>query len=429
MPNGTNAPIAAFRGRCRSAAATGAALRPGGAIAAQPAIDATIGDTESITGAICSGSAHTTRCAGFRPDRRASPPVRQTGLTGVARHAATAIRASNWGASAVKRTSCAQGAAAAVDTLAFADTALFVKAAQAQGGFGKDCRGHIGQEQQGRKETKEGHVREHWLWNLVGPAPNFDPMESAMEFHTALALLDWQIELGATEAILDAPVDRYALADKAPKPAAPSPAAETTPSVALDPVVEAEKAAKASQSLDALRAAMDGFEHCELKRGARQLVFSDGVPGARVMVIGEAPGRDEDREGRPFVGRAGQLLDKMLGAIDLNRKDTVYITNVLPWRPPQNREPRPEEMAMMKPFLKRHVELVAPSLIILMGNVSCEAMLGKRGITRLRGQWNEVWGLPVIPMFHPAYLLRQGAEKRKAWADLLEVKARLKDIS
>lgn len=268
-----------------------------------------------------------------------------------------------------------------------------------------------------------------WLWNLFGPVFIFTGMESSTEFHTALALLEWQIELGATEAILDHPLDRYALADGVSLTAKPAVAPPVDVDLPIDPVVEAEKAAGASSSLDALRAAMESYEHCELKRGARNLVFSDGTAGAPVMVIGEAPGRDEDREGRPFVGRAGQLLDKMLGSIDLSRQETVYITNVLPWRPPQNREPRAEEMAMMTPFLKRHVELAAPKLIILMGNVSCEAVLGKRGITRLRGNWGEVWGVPVIPMFHPAYLLRQRAEKRKAWADLLEIKARLKELS
>ena len=143
------------------------------------------------------------------------------------------------------------------------------------------------------------------------------------------------------------------------------------------------------------------------------------------MIIGEAPGRDEDREGRPFVGRAGQLLDKMLGAIDLDRDKNVYITNVLPWRPPQNRDPLPAEVAMMVPFLKRHVELAEPEVLVLMGNISCQAVLGKRGITRLRGEWDQVWGKPVIPMFHPAYLLRQPVQKRAAWGDLLELKARL----
>ncbi len=150
------------------------------------------------------------------------------------------------------------------------------------------------------------------------------------------------------------------------------------------------------------------------------------------MIIGEAPGRDEDIEGRPFVGRAGQLLDKMFAAIGMGRdvplsKDAVYITNVMPWRPPQNRDPSPEEMAMMVPFLERHVQLVAPELIVLMGNTPCQAVLGKRGITRLRGNWDSQWGKPIMPMFHPAYLLRNPAAKREAWADLLEIQAKLNE--
>jgi DNA polymerase len=176
-------------------------------------------------------------------------------------------------------------------------------------------------------------------------------MESALEFHTALAWLEWQVDLGADEAICDGPLNRYELPETSPTKAAkasmamPAPVAEPE----VDPVAEAKAAAKSAGSLDALRAAMESFDHCDLKKGARNTVFCDGVAGARLMVIGEAPGRDEDREGRPFVGRAGQLLDRMLGAIDLSRSESVYITNVLPWRPPQNRDPEPEEIAMMLP--------------------------------------------------------------------------------
>ena len=193
------------------------------------------------------------------------------------------------------------------------------------------------------------------------------------------------------------------------------------------PVAVARAAAEACDTLEELRAALEAFELCELKKGARNLVFSDGVPGARVMIVGEAPGRDEDRAGRPFVGRAGQLLDRMLAAIGLGRDASVYITNVMPWRPPQNRDPRPEEIAMMKPFLARHVALAAPDLLVLVGNISCQAVLGKRGITRLRGTWQEALGRPALPMLHPAYLLRQPLAKRETWADLLALQARLRD--
>lgn len=257
-------------------------------------------------------------------------------------------------------------------------------------------------------------------------------MESAEYFH-AVELLRWQVELGVIDAIGDTPVDRYALPDKV----APPPTATKSTTVAatepvnmpdVDPVAEATNLANAAPTLDALRAALDGFPHCDLKRGARNLVFSDGTPGARVMIVGEAPGREEDRAGTPFVGPAGQLLDKMLGAIDMGRDRSdggVYITNTLPWRPPQNRDPKPEEIAMLKPFLMRHIALANPDVLVVMGNWACQALLGKRGITRLRGQWSNVAGIPALPMFHPAYLLRMPAAKREAWADLLALKARL----
>jgi uracil-DNA glycosylase family 4 len=260
------------------------------------------------------------------------------------------------------------------------------------------------------------------------------PMESQLDWHSARALLEWQVELGATEAILDAPVDRFSLETTAPKPApVTAPAAQAAvqqASAQPDPAQIAKQMAETAGSLDALQAALAGFEYCELKRGARNLVFSDGNPAAQVMIVGEAPGRDEDQQGKPFVGRAGQLLDKMLAAIGLDRQsqepvNAAYITNVVPWRPPQNREPSPDEIAMLTPFLLRHIALIKPTVVVAMGNISCQALLGKRGISKLRGQLQNSRDIDVIPMFHPAYLLRNPSAKKLAWADLLMLKAKL----
>ena len=258
-------------------------------------------------------------------------------------------------------------------------------------------------------------------------------MAPALDPYDALAALEFQIAMGADEAIGEVPQDRYAQSAAAAEQALASRPGRTAPppQAEVDPIAEARMMAQAAPTLEALQAAMAAYEHCELKRGARSLVFSDGRPHARVMIVGEAPGRDEDIQGRPFVGRAGQLLDRMLAAIGLARdavdaERAVYITNILPWHPPQNRDPKPEEIAMLKPFVERHIELIAPDLLVLVGNISCQALLGRRGITRLRGHWAEVLGRPALPMFHPAYLLRNPAAKREAWADLLALKARLR---
>jgi uracil-DNA glycosylase len=253
-----------------------------------------------------------------------------------------------------------------------------------------------------------------------------------IDSQTALAMLGWQVDLGVTEAIGEEPVNRYEVVVEPKKPKAPPPpAAAAGPQGNGPAIAAASQMAKGANDLIALKSAMAAYEHCELKKGARSLVFADGNPAARVMVIGEAPGRDEDRAGFPFVGKAGQLLDNMLAAIDLSRKsseaeNSVYITNVMPWRPPQNRDPDADEIAMMLPFLTRHIELVQPQILVLMGNITCQALLGKRGITRLRGNWQTVQNIPTMPMTHPAYLLRQPDAKREAWLDLQAIRARLK---
>lgn len=257
-------------------------------------------------------------------------------------------------------------------------------------------------------------------------------MESALHPHLARALLEWQFDMGAIDPIGDAPVDRYALPDANPWGARARAAAApdiAAPAIAPAPSPEgaAQQAAEAADTLESLRAAMAAFDGCELKKGARNLVFADGATPARVMIVGEAPGRDEDRAGRPLIGQAGQFLDRMLAEIGLSRETNVYITNVMPWRPPRNGDLGEDEIEMMVPFLIRHIELVAPEVIVTIGNTSTKALLGQSGITRLRGQWAQALGRPLLPLLHPAYLLRNPAAKRETWADLLALQARLRD--
>ncbi|WP_210529410.1 uracil-DNA glycosylase [Rubellimicrobium arenae] len=253
----------------------------------------------------------------------------------------------------------------------------------------------------------------------------------------ARAALDWLLELGADEAIGEDPVNRYDLAARAPAPAPAAPAAPpmSAPAVATgpaDPVATARALAREARDLAALAAAMEGFD-CELRPGARSFVFADGTAGAPLMVVGEAPGRDEDIQGKPFVGAAGQLLDKMLAAIGRDRTDpdparAVYISNVLPWRPPGNRRPETPEIDRWRPFLQRHIELAAPRVVLIMGNSPAIALLNRGGITQIRGQWTEAVGRPALPSFHPSYLLRNPPAKREAWADLLSLHARLRAL-
>ena len=269
-------------------------------------------------------------------------------------------------------------------------------------------------------------------------------MDSAENFWDHVAMLGWQVELGVDEATLDAPVNRYEIPAAAPKvetqpvelpkaKATPPPAAAAPDPVELanEAVNAARLAAQNATSIETLTETVNAFEHCELKRGARSTLLGVGAASAPVMIIGEPPNRDEDREGRAFVGAAGQLLDRMLAAIGRDRNATdpetgVFVASVMPWRPP-NRDPNATELAMTMPFLERLVELVDPKIVILMGNVSCQAALGRNGITRLRGQWLTGFNRPVLPMFNPEFLLRTPAAKREAWHDLLMVKAKLNE--
>lgn len=260
----------------------------------------------------------------------------------------------------------------------------------------------------------------------------------------ALSTLNWLVEAGADEAIAEQPVNRLAAkAQVAPqptttpeRPAPPRPAPARAPAALpldSDAIGNAQAAAAAATSLAELRSALEAFEGCPLKRTATNTVFADGVAEGRVMLIGEAPGRDEDRIGKPFVGRAGQLLDKMLDSIALDRKSNAYITNVINWRPPDNRDPTPEEAAACLPFLRRHIELAQPKLIILLGAVAARHVVGATdGIMRLRGRWLEYrigdTMVPLMPTLHPAYLLRQPAHKKLAWRDLQAVRDKMQAL-
>jgi DNA polymerase len=194
-------------------------------------------------------------------------------------------------------------------------------------------------------------------------------------------------------------------------------------------VMAAREAARTAATLDELRSILAGFEGCALKATAKQLVFADGNPAARIMFVGEAPGRDEDLEGLPFVGRSGKLLDRMLAAIGLDRT-SVYIANIIPWRPPGNRTPTPQETAICLPFTLRQIELADPDILVCLGNPSTQALLStKEGITRTRGRWfNFHTGsreIRAMPTLHPAHLLRQPLAKRLAWRDLVAIKKTL----
>jgi len=270
---------------------------------------------------------------------------------------------------------------------------------------------------------------------------------NADDREAALALLRWYIEMGADEAIDGEAADRLAppLVPMPPPvlpestraqpvrsvPAAPPPALTESLGEAAQ---SARRLASGADSVAALAALVAEFDGCPLKRTATNTVFTDGNPAAPVMIIGEAPGADEDRIGRPFVGRAGQLLDRMLAAIGLDRSG-VLITNVVYWRPPGNRTPTTAEIASCLPFVFRLIALVRPKVLILSGGTAAGALLPQgQGITRLRGRWFDlaVPGLdepvPTLPMFHPSFLLRTPERKRETWRDLLSLRSRLDDL-
>lgn len=277
------------------------------------------------------------------------------------------------------------------------------------------------------------------------------------------ALMRWYLDAGVDETIGDVPLDRFRQAERPeeaparagipparPEPAQPEPARRAAPPAA--PAERVPSAPPASptlpgqvddlssrlariETLDGLREALLAFEGCPLKSTATNTVFADGNPAARVMIVGEAPGAEEDRQGLPFVGASGQLLDRMLATIGLDR-GSVYITNVLFWRPPGNRTPTPAEVAACLPFVERHIELVDPAILVLLGTASVKTLLGRtEGIIKLRGRWLEYTTprmsrpIPTLPSFHPAYLLRSPGQKRASWMDLLALRDRLASLN
>lgn len=198
-----------------------------------------------------------------------------------------------------------------------------------------------------------------------------------------------------------------------------------------DRLEKAEAIAKAAPTLEALKTALEDFDAGVLSNHAQRMVFARGNPDAEIMAIGESPGRQEDETGLPFVGEAGQLLDKMFAAIKLDESN-LYITNVCNWRPPGNRNPSEDELALCRPFIRRHIELIAPKIVVIVGGVSLQALTGKTGIMKTRGQWQELGiggkDIPAMPLYHPAFLLRRPEMKKQAWQDLLTIQNRIIDV-
>lgn len=290
---------------------------------------------------------------------------------------------------------------------------------------------------------------------------NISPQEAA-------SILRFYAEAGVVDLLADEPIDRYEASRKqfeekraqrgnggniSPRVAAaysrtsnserltqdrstapPIPAATTQVAVPdQERIEEARALAKSASSIDELKQIISEFKGCNLRQSAKNTVFADGNSAAPIMFIGGGPARDEDRQGVPFVGPIGQLFDKMLAAIELDRNKS-YLTNIIPWRPPGNRTPVPHEIELCRPFVERHIELINPKLLVLMGNVSSKTLLGtNKSILSMRGTWAEydIGGnkVPVMPMLHPEHLLKNPASKRNAWKDLLAISAKLKELT
>lgn len=292
-------------------------------------------------------------------------------------------------------------------------------------------------------------------------------MNNAEDAKRLAAVLDWYALAGVETILAGQPVDRFEISKQPPAPAryrrTPGPSGKTQPTFnrtgaparsplakqssrqapadhnlapanTAEAVIQAQKLSAEARTPEALRTALAGFEGCSLKKMAKNLCFADGNPQSRLMLIGEAPGRDEDLAGVPFVGRAGQLLDKMLAAIDLSRKEDLWITNTVFWRPPGNRNPTLAESEICRPFLERQIELIKPKIIVALGGAAAKNLLHTQsGIMRLRGKWHEIeiggHKAQLMPTLHPAYLLRTPAAKKLAWQDLLMIREKLDEQS
>jgi DNA polymerase len=283
--------------------------------------------------------------------------------------------------------------------------------------------------------------------------PFTDKLMDTPDHKEARELLAFYLDAGADALLGEEPIDRMAdeipppmvrpasagadagAAERGPRKAMAAPARERALPQAAPPAspeaaaMAAREAAKSAASLDELRSLLDSFEGCALRATATQLVFADGTPHSRVMFVGEAPGYDEDISGKPFVGRSGKLLDLMMAAIGLDRSK-VYIANVVPWRPPGNRTPTPQETAICLPFIRRQIELANPDIVVCLGGPAMQTLLGiKDGITRSRGRWfpydTGSREIKALATFHPAFLLRSPLQKRFAWRDFLALKKAL----
>ncbi len=264
-------------------------------------------------------------------------------------------------------------------------------------------------------------------------------------------LLRYQVELGIDEAITTKSINRLAspksfqekiALQSAPEPRPdihPTPTEASRPHTLIPPskppaistaTQRALELVSQVNTLEELREALGQFEECDYRKTAKNLVFSDGNPEAMIMIVGEAPGREEDVQGKPFVGQSGQLLEKIFSEAGLSRHhqkphESLYITNSINWRPPGNQTPPPEDIAMFRPFLMRHIELIKPKILVLTGNSSCQAVINQSGITKLRGNWIEHDDYLIMPIVHPAFLLRNFAFKKRTWTDVLRIKQQL----